>query len=131
MAIVVVDDDVSMLTLVEVLLARKGYSVVTALGAEPALRALDRTVPDLFILDIMMPNINGVELCRMLRSDQRTAQTPIIIFSSYGNNDIVKLCLDAGASAYLAKSNLTRLPALVAELLTTAPETASAGQRRA
>ncbi len=122
MAVVAVDDDISMLTLVEVLLARKGYSVVTALGAEALLQSLDRLVADIFILDIMMPNINGVELCKMLRSDPRTMVTPIIIFSSYGNNDIVKLCLDAGANAYLAKSNLTRLPALVNDLLSMEPE---------
>ncbi len=124
MAVVAVDDDISMLTLVEVLLARKGYSVVTALGAEALLETLHRLVADIFILDIMMPNINGVELCKMLRSNARTALTPIIIFSSYGNNDIVKLCLDAGANAYLAKSNLTRLSALVGELLSAQPESA-------
>lgn len=122
MAIAAVDDDLSMLTLVEVLLSRKGFSVLKVHGPEAALQLVQRTTPDLFVVDIMMPNINGVELCKLLRQRRETAETPIIIFSSYGNNDIVRLCLESGANAFLSKSDLTRLPALVNELLSARAE---------
>ena len=104
--IMVVDDDIHVLHLMELVLKRLQCSVVTIQDPEEAVRLLDSVTPDLFILDYMMPNINGIELCRYIRTYPTTAQTPVVILSAYYEPEKVTEALQAGANAYLPKTAL-------------------------
>jgi len=101
--IMLVDDDPGILTLLGVMLSRVGFEVVKAQGGREALRMLNGSVPDLFIVDLMMPELDGFELCRRLRGQPQTAQTPILVLSGRGGFDTRDLSLEAGANGYLPK----------------------------
>jgi DNA-binding response OmpR family regulator len=101
--ILVVDDEVQILALLSVMFRRVGYSVLKAESAHNALRMLDTSTPDLFILDVMMPEIDGIELCRRIRARPETARTPIILFSAYDDPIMMQRGLEAGADAFLTK----------------------------
>lgn len=110
MAILVVDDDRTMQTLISAFLTRHGYDVLTAADAIETLRVLSNHTPDLIILDIMMPGINGVELCRALRTRPDTTRTPIIIMSSLNDPFTRENCIHAGANTFINKQDLPTLP---------------------
>ncbi|HML24712.1 MAG TPA: response regulator [Aggregatilinea sp.] len=101
--ILVVDDEIGALTLIGIMLERGGFEVLKAKDAEQALVVLDHDTPDLIILDVMMPGMDGIELCRVLRQRPDTAQTPILILSARGDAKSVMSGMDAGASDYLPK----------------------------
>ena len=101
--ILVVDDEIGALTLIGIMLERGGFEVVKAKEAEQALVVLDHDKPDLIILDVMMPGMDGIELCRVLRQRQDTVQTPVLILSARGDAKSVMSGMDAGASDYLPK----------------------------
>ena len=101
--IMVVDDEVQILTLMEVTLQRRGYSVQKARNAAIALAMLDLMTPDLFILDVMMPGIDGIELCKAIRARPETAETPVLIVSALNDPATIKRGLEAGATDFLQK----------------------------
>lgn len=101
--ILVVDDDVDSLKLIGLMLQRSGYEVITA---NSGLNALNRSVgdnPDLIILDVMMPDMDGYEVCRRLRNDTRTRSIPIIMFTAKTLIDDKVAGFEAGADDYLTK----------------------------
>jgi DNA-binding response OmpR family regulator len=101
--IMVVDDEVQILTLMEVILQRRGYSVLKARSAAAALAMLENVTPDAFILDVMMPGMDGIELCKVIRSRSQTAHTPVLIVSAMNDPVTIKRGYDAGANDYLQK----------------------------
>jgi adenylate cyclase len=101
--IMVVDDEVQILTLMDVTLQRRGYSVMKARSAAAALAMLDSLTPDLFILDVMMPGMDGIELCKAIRARPETAQTPVLMVSALNDAITIRRGLDAGANDYLQK----------------------------
>lgn len=101
--IMVVDDEIGALTLIGIMLERGGFEVLKAKDAEQALVVLDHDKPDLIILDVMMPGMDGIELCRVLRQRPDTERTPILILSARGDAKSVMSGMDAGASDYLPK----------------------------
>lgn len=101
--ILVVDDEIGALTLIGIMLDRGGFEVIKAKDANQALSILDKDIPDMFILDVMMPGIDGIELCRMLRNRNQTNITPILILSARGDSESVMRGMDAGATDYLPK----------------------------
>jgi two-component system phosphate regulon response regulator PhoB len=101
--ILVVDDEVQILALLSVMFRRVGYSVLKAENAHKALRMLDTSTPDLFILDVMLPEIDGIELCRRIRARPETARTPVILFSAYDDPIMMQRGLEAGANEFLTK----------------------------
>lgn len=103
--IMVVDDDPASLVLTEIMLKRKGFTVLKASDASKALDLLAGASPDLFILDVMMPGINGLELCQQLRSRPDTAQIPVLMLSAWLDSDSIKRGIAAGANAYLGKTS--------------------------
>ena len=102
--IMVVDDEPGALALIEILLKRKGFTVVTARGAQHALTLLTHEKPDLFILDVMMPGISGLELCQQLRNRADTAHIPVLMLSAWSDIEAVQRGLSAGANDYLTKT---------------------------
>jgi len=101
--ILAVDDSDTELTLITGLLRRHGYSVVTASNAEQAISALERETPDIVLLDVVMPGVNGYQLCRSLRRDPRYATLPIIMVTSRDQTSDREWGFKQGASEYLTK----------------------------
>jgi two-component system, OmpR family, KDP operon response regulator KdpE len=98
--ILVVDDEPNILATVTPLLRGRGYDVVAAMSGRAALDAFDREKPDLLILDLGLPDMNGIEVCRQIR---QTSSAPILVLSARGaEGDKVK-ALDAGADDYVTK----------------------------
>jgi CheY-like chemotaxis protein len=105
-AVMIVDDDADILEYLAFLLKRHGLAVLKAQDAESALHLVQSLKPDLFLLDIWMPGINGFELCRQLRANQHTAHTPVIVFSALSTARAQREALAAGADLFLSKSEL-------------------------
>lgn len=101
--ILVVDDEVGALTLIGIMLERGGFDVLKARDAYAALDILEQKSPDLIILDVMMPGMNGIELCRQIRGMEKHHDTPVVILSARGDPASVELGLEAGADDYLQK----------------------------
>jgi diguanylate cyclase (GGDEF)-like protein len=101
--ILVVDDNPVIVKLLEAMLDRSGYPVVTAHSGQDALALLDTLLPDLILLDIDMPGLSGLDTCRVLKENPRTAEIPIIfVTASNDKNDIVA-GFAAGAQDYIIK----------------------------
>ena len=98
--ILVVDDELSMVKFLRANLESRGYEVLTATDGAEALKTIEMELPDLIILDIMMPEINGFEVCSRLRE---WSQIPIIMLSARGDEDDKVTCLEIGADDYLTK----------------------------
>jgi DNA-binding response OmpR family regulator len=103
--IMVVDDDAQVRLLVRLILERKGYQVIEANDGMSALFSLETLTPDLLILDIMMPGMDGFELCRRVRSRPETALTPVIMFSASDNQKVSYSSLESGADEYMPKTS--------------------------
>lgn len=101
--VLVVDDEIGALTLIAIMLERGGFAVQKAKDARMALAALDETLPDLIILDVMMPEVDGIELCSMIRQREDTRNIPILILSARGDSESVIRGMEAGANDYLPK----------------------------
>lgn len=101
--VLIVDDDKSALTLLNIMLKRTGFQPVVAEDADQALALLDQMTPDLIILDYMLPGMNGIELCQLLRQRPDTASLPILMLSARGDTDVVLEARQAGATDYLSK----------------------------
>ncbi len=100
MRILIVDDDRPSLKMTAFLLKEEGYTVFTADNGQEALRQIDDKAPDLLILDVMMPGMDGWEVTRHLR---RSTNLPILILSAKGETSDRVFGLDLGADDYLAK----------------------------
>ncbi len=101
--ILVVDDEIGALTLIGIMLERGGFNVMKAKDADAALAVLDNNAPDMIILDVMMPGMDGIELCDVIRQRDDTSQTPVLILSARGDADSVMRGMEAGANDYLPK----------------------------
>lgn len=123
--VLVVDDDTSALTLLDIMLKRSGFEAVVAENATQALEQLDKTVPDLIILDYMLPGMNGVELCRTIRQREDTANIPILMLSARGDKGVVTAAKEAGITDHLMKPLLIHE---VTEKLTTIIETTGSSE---
>jgi two-component system, OmpR family, KDP operon response regulator KdpE len=98
--VLVVDDEISIIKLLRATLEAKEYEVLTAMNGDEALKVLETESPDLMLLDIMMPKLDGFEVCRRIRE---WSQFPIIMLSALNDeNDKVK-CLNLGADDYITK----------------------------
>ena len=101
--ILVVDDDADAVRLTSYALELEGYETLTAENGASALEAVDRDPPSLVILDVMMPDMSGIEVCQRLRSNPRTQHMPIIMLSAKGKAQDKVTGLKAGADDYVAK----------------------------
>ncbi len=101
--ILVVDDEADILNLVKYNLARDGFQVATAESGEAALRAARRKPPDLILLDLMLPGLDGFAVTRALKADQKTAHVPIAFLSARGDEADVVTGLELGAEDYITK----------------------------
>ena len=102
-SVLVVDDEPTARTMLRLILVRAGFEVLEAQDGSEALDEVQRNVPDLMILDIMMPGIDGFEVCRILRNQDETADLPIIMLSARADAESVNRGLLLGATKYLTK----------------------------
>lgn len=116
--ILVVDDEEQNRVLLERLLNGCGYAVVTAVDGEAALAVLAEWRPDLILLDVQLPGINGFEVCRAIKQRPATRLTPVVLVTGMGDRDHRILGIDAGADDFLSKPfDSGELTARVASLL--------------
>ena len=106
--ILVVDDDIDTLRLVGLMLQRQGYQIVAANNGHQALAMAQTEGPDIILLDVMMPDMDGFEVCKRLRGNPSTASTPIIMFTAKSQVDDKVIGFDAGADDYLTKPTQPR-----------------------
>ena len=101
--ILTVDDEVNIRRLVEVNLSRGGYRVSTACDGVEAMESIRRERPDMVVLDVMMPRLDGIELLRRLRADPKTAELPIVMLTAKAQDKDIFAGWQAGADMYLTK----------------------------
>ncbi|MEI6452224.1 MAG: response regulator, partial [Actinomycetes bacterium] len=101
--VLVVDDERDILELVKYNLDREGYHVTTVATGEDALAAARAKLPDIVILDLMLPGVDGLEVCRRLKGDPRTRHIPIVMLTAKGDEADVVTGLELGAADYVTK----------------------------
>lgn len=101
--ILLVDDEPDLVQMVSVRLTAAGYEVSTAYDGQEALDQVKRVRPELVILDLMLPKMDGYKVCRLLKFDERTRGIPILIFTARAQVEDVTLATECGADAYLTK----------------------------
>ncbi len=101
--ILIVDDEVDILSLVEFHVKRHGYESISATNGENALQIARMQKPDLLILDLMLPGMNGLDVCRTLKNDPKTASIRIIMLTAKGEEDDIVKGLELGADDYITK----------------------------
>ena len=101
--VLVVDDDPEIVTFLATLLELEGIESQVATSAAAALSLLDRGLPSLVLLDIAMPDRDGLDLCRALKKDPRTRDVPIFVVSARPGKDVVERALAAGAEEFIRK----------------------------
>lgn len=101
--ILVVDDEAYIVHILEFSLGMEGFEVVTAFDGEEAISKAERERPDLVVLDIMMPKLDGYETCRRLKENDKTKNIPVILLSAKGRSMDQRVGLDAGADEYITK----------------------------
>jgi DNA-binding response OmpR family regulator len=101
--ILVVDDDLESLKLIGMILQAKGYQIIAARDGQQALEKAFQEAPDLVILDVMMPGLDGYAVCQRLRADPRTSTIPIIMFTAKAQLTDKVIGLQSGADEYLTK----------------------------
>ena len=119
--VLLAEDDRFLRKAAETALKRHGFTVVAAVDGEEALRLARAAPPDLVLLDLLMPRMQGFEVLRALKADPATAPIPVVILSNLGQDGDMKQAMDAGAAGYFVKANLSlqdlvkRVGELVAE----------------
>lgn len=101
--ILVVDDETNILELIKFNLEKDGHQVITATRGDEGLRLAKLELPDLIILDVMLPEPDGLEVCRRLRSDQATSIVPVLMVSARGDTLDRVVGLEMGADDYIPK----------------------------
>lgn len=100
--ILIVDDETFNVELLEGYLS-KDYSIMKAYNGNEALEIVGKTPPDLIILDIMMPDINGLQVCKIIKNDEKTSFIPIIIVTALNEKEIKIQAIEAGTDDFLNK----------------------------
>ena len=101
--VLVVDDEQDLLELVSYNLNKEGYRVVGVASGEEALAAARRDVPDLIVLDLLLPTVDGLEVCRRLKADPRTQHIPVLMLTAKSEEADVVTGLELGAEDYVTK----------------------------
>jgi phosphate regulon transcriptional regulator PhoB len=102
-AVLVIDDEKDLIELVSYNLGKEGFEVTSAPDGESGLTAAVRALPDIVIVDLMLPGIDGLEVCRQLRSEKRTSHIPIIMLTAKTSESDRIVGLELGADDYVTK----------------------------
>ncbi len=108
-SILAVEDDEDILQLLKYNLAKEGYRVTAVTSGEEGLQLARSTTPDLILLDLMLPGVDGLEVCRRLKMDAKTRQVAIIMLTAKGEETDIVTGLELGAEDYITKPFSTRI----------------------
>lgn len=103
LTILIVDDEATTAEMFSLMLENEGYRTVVVHGTGTAIRAIQQNRPSLVLVDVMMPGLSGLELCRYIRREPDLSDLPVIIASAMSQAEDVQAGLDAGANVYLMK----------------------------
>lgn len=106
--VLIVDDEPNIVISLEFLMKREGFEVSVAGDGEAALREIEARVPDLVLLDVMLPRKNGFEVCQQIRSDPRWQAIKVIMLTAKGRDTEVAKGLALGADSYVTKPFATK-----------------------
>jgi DNA-binding response OmpR family regulator len=101
--VLIADDDPDILDLITFKLEQAGHQLITATDGTTALAEARRTVPDVVVLDVAMPGLSGLDVCRELRADDATAGIPVILLTARAQESDVEVGFEVGADDYLTK----------------------------
>ena len=102
-SILIVEDEEDILELVKYNLSKEGYRVAGAASGEAALKSARNSLPDLILLDLMLPGIDGLDVCKILKNDTKTKLIPIIMLTAKGEESDIVAGLEVGADDYITK----------------------------
>jgi CheY-like chemotaxis protein len=103
--ILVVDDEVSMVQVCQIILQGAGHEVRGAVNGRQALRMIAEEMPDFILLDVMMPGMSGIEVCRLIRQEHQSPKPVIVMYTADSRAEVKTNSIAAGADACLAKQN--------------------------
>lgn len=116
--VLIVDDEPNILLSLDLLMRKEGHEVFIARNGIEALEILESKVPDLVLLDIMMPDVDGYQICRYIKSTERLKHARVLFLSAKGKETDIRIGMEMGADAYMTKPFSTRALGLkVKELL--------------
>ena len=101
--ILVIDDSTTNVVLLEAIFYERGYKIETAYNAKDATAVIDKKTPDLILLDLLMPQINGFDFLKKLRKDRNTKETPVIVVSAATDEENVDKIMKMGAIDFIKK----------------------------
>ncbi len=101
--VMIVEDEPETAEMIAEMIRLSGFLAVTSHGGTPAISMIIRKVPDAVILDMMMPDLSGLEVLRLMRVDPRMTHIPVIVVSAKSRPEDIQEGMDAGAVAYLTK----------------------------
>ncbi|MBT4540726.1 response regulator [Candidatus Woesearchaeota archaeon] len=101
--VLIVDDEPHIVNLIKLSLNKDKYNVTGAYSGREALMHIDKSIPDLVVLDLMMPGVNGYELCKALRENPKTRNVPVLILSAKSQMNDKLHAIDVGADDYMTK----------------------------
>ncbi|HYX07383.1 MAG TPA: response regulator [Bacteroidales bacterium] len=101
--ILVIDDSTTNVVLLEAILNDHGYKIDTAFNAKEAFQIISRQLPDLILLDLLMPRINGYEFLESIKSKEATRNIPVVVISAVTDNENIKKTMKLGAHDYIKK----------------------------
>ena len=105
--IMIVEDDEFLRALTAKRLEKEGYEVKVALDGDHALEAIKEAKPDLILLDLLLPGLNGFEVLKKVRAESDLKAIPVIVFSNLGQKEDIEKAKEAGANDFLIKANFT------------------------
>ncbi len=121
-SVLIVDDEPMTRNLLRLMLERAGFAILEAEDGLKALEVVANASPDVLLLDVMMPNMDGITVCERLRAQAETAVLPIILLSARTSPEAVRMGLEAGANEYLGKPvSRNELISTIREVLQTVP----------
>jgi CheY-like chemotaxis protein len=101
--ILVIDDSTTNIVLLQAVLNSKGYSIDTALSVKDAYNIINRKMPDLILLDLLMPRINGFDFLKEIKADKKTKDIPIIVVSALTDQENIQKAMTLGANEFITK----------------------------
>jgi two-component system phosphate regulon response regulator PhoB len=107
--LMIVEDDADIRELIRYNMEREGYTIVECASAEAAHKQLGKAVPDLILLDLMLPGTDGYAFCRAVRADERTAKIPVIMVTARDEDADIVAGLEVGADDYMTKPFSSRI----------------------
>jgi two-component system alkaline phosphatase synthesis response regulator PhoP/two-component system response regulator VicR len=120
--VLAVDDEQAIVRLIEVSMSRHGYDVITASDGRQALEKAAAERPDIILMDVMMPYVDGFEAIRLLKASESTRDIPVVLLTAKRHDADMLQAIEAGARSYLTKPFApTELVALVNKILGDAP----------